>query len=242
MPEFLATFFNAVKNAEYGLMEIRDAIVGTYWYISENADVADIWSKVFGPVWSFAPYVAFLFLALGVVNCFFGKKLLPVTKFFACLWLGFMYGIAFVAPLLDIVTFQVPHWVMGAVVAVVAAVLCKAVYFAAYLVAFGYLGYYACYHAFGIEFLQPYLAENMLYALVAAIVCIVLAFIFRKYLEMLLTSFAGGFVAVVFFSKSVYDLTSLPFAAGHAGLTLLGFTLLLTLLGMIVQVKTRKRY
>ena len=119
---------------------------------------------------------------------------------------------------------------------VVSGVLSKLLYILFYAIVSGY----SIYIVFCGGIIVP-LAGNYVVALIAAVAAIVLAFILRKYIEMAGTAMLGGFgVATVV--RSFYDFTTWYLFVGNEWLGMLILTLIVAILGMIVQFKTRERF
>ena len=78
-------------------------------------------------------------------------------------------------------------------------------------------------------------------ALAIALVVVVILFLFRKFIEMLGTAALGGFI-IAESIRMLWDYTTLDFLKGIEWVGALAITVVIALIGFIVQVKTRERY
>lgn len=186
-----------------------------------------IWDTVASCIGAVVPFIPYFFMALALVEVFFGTKLLSLQKFFFFLAVGFGLGVYYVAPLLD-QFILLPHWVMGLVVGIVAAVLFKLEYVILYILAAAYSAYILVFANFG---------NNMVISAAAALVAVVLALIFRrKFVEFAGTAFLGAFWLLKALSPA-FDVQ-----AALGPVVYWAVIAVVTALGFFVQFKMRKRY
>lgn len=241
MYDSIGEFFIAVKEGTFGFYELWEWFVNLYYSVTKAPDIMNIWAALMNfisPIYSLVPYIL-VALCLGVV--FFGKKLMPVLKFLACFFFGFIGGLYFIGPpLAEIVT--VPAWVSGLVVAVVAAVLYRFIYYAAYAIGIGYCVYTLCYSGFYIAGEPEHTAGKALMCLAIAVGAIVLGFIFRRHVEMIGTSILGGYLVSYVIRCFIYDYKALDVFDDVLWLPAAVITVLVAIPGVIVQYKTRRKY
>lgn len=230
------TFFNSIKDAAYSFTDIFAFFAGLWQEVMTSEGVSGILSIVDTALAAILPFLPFIYLALGVVVLFFGQRLLGVLRFLAVFFVGFVAGVYYLAPIITFIP-NLPPWVVGLVVGIVAAVLSKLVYFLAYIVCAFYSVYLVCMTGLVV----PEIAGNYIVALIVAGIALILALLLKKIIERVGTAFLGGY-AIASVVKGWYDFTSLEVFAGYEWLVMLSATLLLTLIGFIVQQKTRRRY
>ena len=233
--EAIEIFFNSLINAEYGFDVIYQAIVDLLLDISSNADVLAWW----GGTWEVLSFLGiWIPISLGVIFLIvtlFGKKIFSLLRFTAFFISGFVAGVYWLSPLVLPVIPTLPTWVIGVVGGIVSGVLSKLLYILFYAIVSGY----SVYLFFCGGMIVP-LAGNYVVALIAAVAAIVFAFIFRKYIEMAGTSMLGGFgVATVI--RHFYDFTAWEPFVGREWLGMLILTVVVAILGFIVQYTTRER-
>ncbi len=233
--EAIETFFNSLINAQYGFDVIYQAIVALLLDISSNADVLAWWNGT----WEFISFLGiWIPISLGVIFLIvtlFGKKMFSVLRFTAFFIAGFVAGVYWLSPLVLPIIPTLPTWVIGVVGGIVSGVLSKLLYILFYAIVSGY----SVYLFFCGGMIVP-LAGNYVVALIAAVAAIVLAFILRKYIEMAGTSMLGGFgVATVI--RHFYDFTTWELFVGREWLGMLILTLIIAILGFLVQYATRER-
>ena len=137
---------------------------------------------------------------------------------------------------------HIPPWIVGAVVALIAAVLSKILYTLFYLIFFSYGTYAMIFFVLLLNPAEVYTDTKAIVCLVISIVVTILALVFRKYIEMLVTSVLGSWAAVTLLVGNIYDFSAWPMFGGKAWVGILVATAILSLLGFIVQVVTRRRY
>ena len=184
---------------------------------------------------SLAAVMPFIMMAIMAFFVFFGKKLLPYIKFVFALFVGIGLGIYFLHPVLSELI-GMPAIISGLVVGILAAVFYRLVYVLFFAVAVFYSVFTVCNSGFGDAFSALGDVSLIIYAVVA-IIAVVLAFILRKYVEMLGTAMLGARVIAV----GVVNILGNP-VLGTEWLLPLLITLVIGVLGFVVQVKTRKRY
>ena len=233
-------FFNAVKEARFTFDVIWDAVRNLFADMLSNPDVGaviDGFLNGIEPIFNIALIVG---IVLALVVAFFGRKIIGVIKFVAFFALGFLLGAHLLTPLLP-PEIALPGWLIGIITALIAGVLSKFVYVVVYAVIAGYAVYGFTYYGFLLTPEPAYSNTRALVALGVSVVCVVILFVIKKYIEMLGTAILGSWLAAIAFA-GVYDFTALPIFAGHEWLGTLILTALLSIISFFVQVKTRRRY
>ena len=175
---------------------------------------------------------------IGLVLSNFGKKLLPLPLFIGISAFGFFGGAVYLAPRLAAFVdsieilksfISIDPVVVGIIIAAISAILFLPIYFVGYAGGAGYLVYLFVYPLCATLFGS---ATAMIIGFGAAVAAVVVAFIFRKWIEMAITSVAGAYLVM----WAVYVVLPLP---EIVNCIIWG---VFALEGMIVQVKTRRRY
>ncbi len=237
-------FFEKFAAGSIGFTQVGEEISNVYGQLTpEGGTIMSFWNTAMDWLNGLLPFawiIPAVLAALSLVQVFFGKKLLGLQKFLACLVIGFACGTVFIYPLLAQIgiTFM-PDWVVGLIVGVVAAILARLVYFLAYIVAAGGAGYILCMSDVLPESISSF-TKVWYIGVAVAVVFIVLALLLRKIIEMLGTAALGGYTLFLSFSAI---LASLGWGVGadYEMWWKLGFIAVAALLGFIVQFKTRRR-
>ena len=241
MYDSFGEFFIAVKEGSFGFYQLWEWFVNLYYSVTKAPDIMNIWAafmKFIDPIYPIVPYIL---IALCLFVVFFGKKLMPVLKFLACFFFGFIGGLYFIGPpLAAIVT--VPAWVSGLVVAVVAAVLYRFIYYIAYAVGTVYCVYTLCYSGFYIGGEPEHTLGKALICLGIAVTAAVLAFVFRRHVERIGTAILGGYLISYIIRCFIYDYKAWEAFRAVPWLAAAVITVLIAIPGVIVQYKTRHKY
>ncbi len=175
----------------------------------------------------------FLLLALGIVELLYGKKFLNAQKFVFCAIAGYIVGSEAVHGIINKI-FEIPPYVCGIAIAILAAVLSKMIYNIALYGGSGFLVYLLFFANGVLPFGLP-TEGNQIISLIIALVVVIAMFICRKNIDRILTSFVGSFcittAVMKLFGKTV-DKSWVSF------LIIVG----LFVFGFIFQRKRRKRY
>lgn len=183
-------------------------------------------------------------LVLSLIQAFFGKKLLGLQKFIVCFAAGFLCGAVIVHPMIAEFIQGISAEILGVIVGVVFGLLCKPVYFISYVLVAGYSAYLVLMGGYYLpETVTAMTKGNMVICLGAAAVVIILALIFRKWIEMLGTSVLGGWCTYLSVDALLVALTGSGLAAfPSANIIKIAAIVVVAFLGFVVQVKTRRRY
>lgn len=233
-------FFNKVLAAEFDFSAIGQFFKNLY-NGSFTGKLEELWDKLWDMVSMIHGFVPYILLALALVQLLFGKRLLGVQKFIGAFAIGYAASVVYLVPLIADLSAKLGEfgWIFGIVVGIIAILIRKVLYMVVYIAAFAYIPYYLVYSGSIVESF----GGNYIYAGAAAAAVVILAILLRKWVEMLGLSALGAYcvVATVDVQLGLYDkIPRIPGLPEFAfGLILVG---VLTLIGFIVQVKTRKRY
>ena len=231
---------NSVVNAEISIPDCISAVMILFNYVFSDPNIVSVNEFIRLAISVVEPYLPFIYIGLSIFLVFLGKRMFALPRFLAFLWLGFLLGTYYLSPLVLSVLPDMPAWIIGVVVGIIAAVLSKFIYFVAYAAVVAYPVYQLSFSLFLVDVLTP---EGGRYwvALAIALVVVVIFFLLRKFIEMLGTAALGGF----FIAESIrmlWDYTTLDFLNGIEWVGTLAITVVIALIGFIVQVKTRERY
>ena len=243
MNESLMSFFEIIKNGTYGFESISAFITELCKaaFTNEHIVTMDAWFKgILQPVLAYIPYV---FIALWAVVWLFGKRLFKLIRFIAFFLAGFVLGIYYLSgPVLTHFP-DVPGWAVGLAVGLVLAVLSPILYYALYSVVVVYGTYLLCIS--GVLLIE--LKGNYAVGLIVAAVALLLFLVIHNFVERFGTAFLGAYFMLYIVVKTVYDFTApvlqvatfIP--AGYEWTVLVGSALILSLFGLFVQQKTKKK-
>ncbi len=146
-------------------------------------------------------YSGYLWIVLGVlalIECFFGYRLLRIELFLAGLFGGFVGGLM-LYPYIENLASGIPAFVeliVAGICAIVAAILVHFLFRVAVFAGVGYLTYALTETAFAS------MQNALLYRILAAIGCAIIAVLLVKFFFILATGLLGGvFACTQFFSK-----------------------------------------
>ncbi|MBE6644216.1 MAG: hypothetical protein E7612_02405 [Ruminococcaceae bacterium] len=230
-----------VKEGRFTFGIIRDWFGSVWSAMVSNSDLSSIWQGLLNAV---APIKA-IFFTLLIVCClcvaFFGRKIMGAVKFSAFLLAGFCTGVHFIAPLLPS-QIAIPSWIIGLVIALIAAVLSRFLYVILYFVFFGYGTYSFILYLFLLNPAEAYTDTKAIVCLIVAALITVLAFVFRRFVEMAVTSLLGAWAATGLVVKFIYDFSAWSLFGGNDWLGIIIFASLISMLSFFVQFITRRRY
>ncbi len=243
MPVFsnFAEFFVCVKEAQFTFGVVWNYIVSFYYALTTDPSISAVWNGAMEWLRPVGVMFALVLVAIFLVIALFGQRLFSVLKFIGFFIVGFALGTYLLAPLLP-PEITIPDWIVGIVVALIAAVLSRFLYFLVYIVFVGYSTYVLTYYGFYLQLDVMYSNSRMVVCIIASIVAIVLALIFKKYIEMAATAAFGAWCAILVFVNHVYNFTTWGMFGGQSWIGVLVGTIVVGLIGLFVQYKTRRRY
>ncbi|MBQ4072009.1 MAG: hypothetical protein IJD51_06340 [Clostridia bacterium] len=241
MFESFGAFFEALWQARFGFAQLWEWICGVYQSAISMPGLVEIKTSIdtfFAPFLGVLPYVL---IALCVVIAFAGRKILSVLKFITFFFFGFVLGAYYISPILW--TFVgVPSWAVGLAIGIIAAVLYRLVYYLLYGTSILFLVYNLCYTGFTFQPQEVHLQSRAITCIAIAAVVTVLAFVFRKYVEMLGTAVLGGYLVFLIVNFMIFDMYTLEFIWHTPWIAPVVITSVIALPGFLVQYKFRKRY
>lgn len=241
MFESISAFFVTLMEGRFGFYEVWEFFVNLYYSVTKAPDIMNIWSalmSVLNPIISYVPYIL---IALCLIIAFFGKKLLSVLKFVASFGAGFVCGVHFIGPLLMPLV-NVPTWVCGLVLAVIAAVLYRFIYDVAFAVSVVYCVYVLCYTGLSMRDGAEHTDTKAVICIAVAIGVTILAFILKKYVEMAGTAILGGYLISYIIRCMIYDYKALDWLQDAPWAGAAAITAIIALPAFMVQYRTRQRY
>ena len=241
MFESIGAFFKSLIQGDFGFYELWEYFVNLYYAVSKAPDVMNIWAalmKVLDPIYSAVPYIL---IALCLLIAFFGKKLMPVLKFLGCFFVGFVCGVYFIGPVLMAII-NVPPWVCGLVLAIIAAVLYRFIYYAAYGIAFVYFVYVFCYTIFYMRDYESHNVTRFFLCFGIAVGVTMVGFMLRRYIEMAGTAFLGGYLVSYTIRCMIFDYKALDWLQDMPWLGAAVITVIIGIPACVFQYRTRKKH
>jgi len=231
---------NGLIDAEYGFSDFGDKIGDIYNEVSSNEAIVDIWDSLFFWIEDVPSFViTSILLALSLLEVFFGRKLLGLQKVVGSFILGFTLGIAYLSTHIPD-AIPIPEWLIGLVIGVVAALVCKLTYFVLYVMFFGY-GTYMIFKGGHLlpDSIASFVKDNVMIGLVVAAGVLILVLLFKRVVEKVGTAYIGGYLS----SLCVATLILSIFDPGSVAMSVIkvSLALVLAVLGSIVQLRSRTR-
>ena len=181
-----------------------------------------------------------IFTVLAILSLIFamhGRALLPKAKSIGFFILGFIFGVAYVAPLIfDNSTGVLPPAV-GGLIGIIAMFLAKHLYRILYIGAFAYSAYMIFMGGQLLpESIVGFTKENMVMALVAVCITIVLVVLLRKPIETIGTALLGGYLFSLCIDRIICD----AFSGKRIAAVSIIIMLAIAVLGAVKQFKAKK--
>ena len=231
----IMSFLDSVKEARFDFKVISDAIAKLYQNIASDPNVVGIVDSIMNTIRPLYCSIMTILVICCVLIALFGRKMISVLKFIFFFVIGFFLGAHLLAPLIP-PEVAIPPVIVGLIVGFVAAVLYRFLYVVLYSVAFGYSTYVLLYNGSIIHEEMVYSLGKSALCLICAIVVVVVALIFKRFIEMVGTAFLGGWLAV-----KLFDATILPYSGGNLVAIMIP-AVIIAAIGAVVQIKTRRRY
>lgn len=153
---------------------------------------------------SLGPTIPILLLVLCLVVGFFGRRMTDVVRSVLLFAIGFVASIYWICPLLKDIIPTLPGYVVGISVGVFTAVMSRFIYNTVYVGAIGFDTYNICMNALFLVGLTSITKGNFALSFIVAVTVSLVAILLRQYLEMFITSLAGG-VGVAFFGSQIFS-------------------------------------
>ena len=142
-------------------------------------------------------------------------------------------NVSLTAPVIASAGIRIPPWIVGLVIGAIGAVFSKILYLVLYIFFSGYATYMMFMGGQLIpETLTAFSVGNMVLALVAAVIVIILMLIFRRWVEKLLCSALGAYATALCVRWLCGGLNTVIFVA---------IIIVFSVLGFVVQAKFRRK-
>lgn len=234
-------FIEYLIGARFGFAYLWELLVNLYESVTTDVNVLSIWDWLKNLASGILGAVPYILMALGVVVLLFGKKMGGLVKFVGFFILGFFLGVYFLEPVIPL---EVPisPWVIGIIIAIIAAVLSKFLFVTSYSIVVVYSVYRLCYHGFFFDTQHTFSAGKAITAFVVAAIILTLTLIFFRFVEMILFSALGAWMITSGFGIGIIDLGAIPKLGDKSWILEISIIGIIAVLGFIFQLKTRKRY
>lgn len=239
--EAILTFIDSISKAKYDFWAIADFFNARLGEILGNEELMNIWNSIYGVLSPLGIIIPLLIIGFGVSVVLFGRKFISVQRFAVFFVVGYCIGVQYVSPVINNVL-VLPNYISGIVIALVAAVLCKYLYFLLLGAVVFYSVYYFCFTALYLTFLRTITMGNGFISFIVASGFVALVFVFRKYVEMAGTAALGGLIISKSIAIGIYDYTTLSILGDKGWVAELAIIALIAVGGFIYQVKHRERY
>lgn len=237
----LGEFFNSLKQAEFTFSSIWKAIVSLYYDITKNPDIESLWGALMENISPIYATVATLAVVFCVIVALYGSKMMGFLKFVFFFVASFALGIHLLAPIIPD-TVAIPSVIVGLGTGLLAAVLYRFLYVVLFSAVVGYGTYLLVYNGFYLQAAPTYTPTKAFICLVIAFAVVLVAFFFKKYIEIAGTALLGGWCASWVFANEIYAFTNVKIFHGIEWLGILIPALIIAVIGFILQMKTRYRY
>ena len=242
MFESFGDFFNYVKEARFGFAEFGEWVKSLYYSIYYDSNISFIWLAIKNAFIEGSAFLSWVLLFACLSIAFFGHKMIGLLKFVFFFMFGFVLGAHLIAALLP-ADLAIPPWLVGLIIGLVVSVLYRFSYIALYGMTCCYSVYILCYNGFYINASPAqYTAGKALVSFIIALVVTAIAFVLIKHIEMVGTAILGGWLSTVAIIRTMYDFTHWGIFGGYWWVAVLVVTIIISVLGFMVQFKTRKRY
>lgn len=202
--------------------------------------IAPYYNIVKAYAWQYRMYVAIAAAVLVLILGFYGQRLFGLVRWLVVFAVGFIAGAGIATPMLKVYAPSAHPILIGVLCGLVLAVVSGFIYNAVFMSLVGVGIFYVCFNAMFLPILTNYTKGNVVVSAGVAVVCIVLALIFRKYAEMALTAGAVGFAIPIVVNRFVFNFAA--YVPVSPMITVLSAGLLLSAIMFFWQVKHRVRY
>ncbi len=224
-------------HGEVTFKHIGEIISGMFTELVEHEYFAELNGAISSAIQGFVLPVFAVFAMLSVIFALFGRKLLPLAKVTGFFIIGFLFGVSYIAPFIIGASFNVMPWIIGGVVGIVAALLSKPLYPVLYIVSFAYASYMIFMGGQLLpESIVGFTRDNMIIALFAVCITIVLVFLLRKPIEVIGTGILGGYLFSLCIDKILY----LAFGVERIAALSIILMIVVAFLGVVKQFKSKR--
>lgn len=238
----LGAIFLPIAEATYDFKFIFDFMYEFIFIkIASDANILGLWELFLGLIEPYMVYVPFVLLGLCLLPALLGRRIFSFLRFLAFFGAGFILSVHLLTPFIEPFIPGLPAWVVGIITGLVAAVLSKFLYYIGYALVAGYAVYIIIYKGMILPELMTFATGNMYVSLAFAAGAIILAFLLRKYIEMMGTALLGAW-GIAETVRLWWDYPALDAFAGIEFIPVLVATLALGIICFIIQFVTRVRY
>lgn len=238
----LGAIFLPIAEATYDFKFIFDFMYEFIFIkIASDANILGLWELFLGLIEPYMVYVPFVLLCLCLLPALLGRRIFSFLRFLAFFGAGFILSVHLLTPFIEPFIPGLPAWVVGIITGLVAAVLSKFLYYIGYALVAGYAVYIIIYKGMILPELMTFATGNMYVSLAFAAGAIILAFLLRKYIEMMGTALLGAW-GIAETVRLWWDYPALDAFAGIEFIPVLVATLALGIICFIIQFVTRVRY
>ena len=238
----LGAIFLPIAEATYDFKFIFDFMYEFIFIkIASDANILGLWELFLGLIEPYMVYVPFVLLGLCLLPALLGRRIFSFLRFLAFFGAGFILSVHLLTPFIEPFIPGLPAWVIGVITGLVSAVLSKFLYYIGYALVAGYAVYIIIYKGMILPELMTFATGNMYVSLAFAAGAIILAFLLRKYIEMMGTALLGAW-GIAETVRLWWDYPALDAFAGIEFIPVLVATLALGIICFIIQFVTRVRY
>ena len=233
-----ADFIESVQIDSIGIKEVIAIVVLFFYDFLWPLCLEELLPMAVDFMGSVLPYLGYIIIGVSLLFVFFGRKLLWLIRFLGFFAAGAVLGLYLLGPIVTDAV-DIPEWVVALVTGIIAAVLSKLVYYLFVAIVSGGALFVPLYFGL-IPLVDGFTADNWVGSLIVTGVAVIILFVLLKYIEIIGTAMLGGWgIGMVVLVKWWHFETLF---SGNFALALLVFSAVVALPGIIVQMKTRKRY
>ena len=206
-----------------------------YEMVSSNSVVLTAWNAFVSSSPFISTNLSIIFLLGALFVAFYGQKFAAAIKFVSVFVVSFCLAACYISPPIEILA-GIPEWVAPLVIAILVTAFGDVLFYALSVGAVVVPVYVLIMNPF---YPIPFIGGNQVVAVVAAILCLIPAIIFRRYLGRAGYALLGGILSAMAIRR-IYDYTTflptlgkyLPYAVA----------IVIAIIGYIHQHKTRRRF
>lgn len=178
--------------------------------------------------------------ALCLLMGLFGQRMFGFIRWALVFVVGFVAGAGLLAPIVQKFAPAINALMVGLAVGLILAVLSRFIYNVVFVAVIGFDTYNICYSALFIPALESFSKGDMVKSIAVAVICVIIALILRKYLEMIVTAGIGGIGLAFAIDTKLFTYTN--FLPLDATLCAIIFGSVITLVMLVYQFKNRIRF
>ena len=206
-----------------------------YEMVSSNSVVLTAWNNFVSSHPFINANLSIILLVGALLVAFYGQKFAEAIKFITVFVVSFCLAACYVSPPLEILA-GIPEWVAPLVVAILCTAFGDYLFKVLAIAAAALPAYVLIMNPF---YPIPFIGGNQAVAVIAGILCLIPAFIFRRYFSRAGYALYGGFLTA-FAIRRIYDYTTfLPTLGKYLPYVV---AIAIAIIGYIHQHKTRRRF